>query len=77
MTNRHRGEYTSDFNYYLHREIDSPAIKYVAIYITPRGNWFYDEPSIDYILIHVLSTLNQRDIDKLARSYMDEFINPF
>lgn len=72
-----RGEYTSDFQYYLRREIDSPAIKYIAIYITQRGDWFYDEPEEEYILIHVLNNTSLGHISRLAASYTDEFRSPF
>lgn len=77
LHNRYYEEYESDFQYYLRREINKPTVQYKAVYITPSGEWYYDEPDCEYILIHVDSRSTQSNIDTIARSYMDSFKYPF
>ena len=77
LHNRYHEEYESDFQYYLRQEINKSTVSYKVIYITPSGEWYYDEPDEEYILIHVDSRSTQSNIDTIARSYMDSFKYPF
>ena len=77
LHNRYHEDYESDFQYYLRREINSSVIKYIPIYITPRGDWFYDEPGGEYILIHVDINSTPGNISKIAASYQSLFTYPF
>lgn len=77
LHNRYHEDYESDFQYYLRREINNSIPSYKAVYITPSGEWYYDEPDSDYILIHVDSRSTQSNIDAVARGYMNQFTYPF
>ena len=73
LHNRHRSDYESDFQYYLRREINNTIPRYKLVYITPSGEWCYDEPNGDYILISVLATATDSSINALAISYIPHF----
>ena len=77
LYNRYHGDYESDFQYYLRREINNPIPSYKAVYITPSGEWYYNEPSSDYILVHVDSRFTISSIDAVAREFMNQFTYPF
>lgn len=77
LHNRYYEDYESDFQYHLRREMNKTTVAYKAIYITPSGEWYYDEPDCDYILIHVNSKSTSSNIDAVARSYMNPFQYPF
>lgn len=85
LHNRYYEEYESDFQYYLRttsnfsevfaREINKPTVEYKAVYITPSGEWYYDEPDGEYILIHVDTNSTTSNIDAIVKSYMSTHSN--
>ena len=77
LHNRYYEEYESDFQYELRRQLNKLTVEYKAIYITPLGEWYYDEPDCEYILIYVDKRSTQSNIDTIARSYMNQFQYPF
>lgn len=77
LHNRYNEEYESDFQYYLRREINNTVPSYKAVYLTPSGEWYYDEPVGDYIIISVLSKSTQANIDIVCKQHMNLFCNPF
>lgn len=87
LHNRYYEEYESDFQYHLRttsnfsevfaREINKSTVEYKRVYITQSGEWYYDEPDCEYILIHVDKRSTISNIDTIARSYMDQFQYPF
>lgn len=76
LHNRYHEEYESDFQYHLRREMNS-IDRYIPVYLTPSGEWYYDEPSGDYITIHVQVNSTQSNIDKVCKQLMSLLQYPF
>ena len=76
LHNRYYEEYESDYQYYLRREINSQE-RYYPVYLTPSGEWYYDEPEGEYIVLSVHYHSTPSNIDAICKQHMNLFTNPF
>ena len=76
LHNRYYEDYESDFQYELRTAYNAKS-QYKQVFITPNGEWFYDEPSGEYIVISVHINATQSNINAMVKQHMDLFQYPF
>ena len=70
MTNRYRGEYPSDFQEELHRQMNTPSTPYITLYVFTDGTYVYDEPDRDHYMLTILKSSKPSDIQKVIRQLL-------